>query len=261
MLHFLARKMSSLVCLKKIKKKRPNIYFILKDEICRLIFNITLEINIKITFYSNDGAFIMASYAYLRVSTRNQDNERQELTIRRYAELAGIPVDQWIKYEVSSRKSFAARGIDILLDRLQEGDTLLVAELSRLGRSISQIILLIDSILKKGVSFHSVKEGMHFNGSMDMTGKIQLTMFSLLAELERDLISSRTKEGLEAAKEKGKLIGRPKGLGKSKLDGHEKKIKEWITLGVSQASVAKMLGVSAPTLHHFLVTRNLKIKF
>ena len=195
-------------------------------------------------------------YAYIRVSTTKQDHQNQELAIRRYAEKEGIQIDHWFRLEASSRKSTKERRLDELLGELETGDTLIVSELSRLGRSLSQIVLTIDALREKNVTFIAVKNGMKFNGSHDQTAKIQIAMFGVLAEIERDLISERTKMGLAAARAKGKTLGRPKGsIGNSKLDGREKEIEELLGKGVTRAALARYLGVTPPTLTSFLKSR------
>lgn len=196
--------------------------------------------------------------AYLRVSTGKQDVENQELAIHRYADEHGYKVNQWFRLEASSRKSTKERRIDEPLDLLQHGDTLIVSELSRLGRSLSQIVMIIDELLAKGVTFISIKQSMKLNGARDMTAKVQIAMFGLLAEIERDLISERTKMGLDAAREKGKQLGRPKGsLGASKLDGREAEITELLSKGITKRALARYLGVAAPTLTSFIKSRQL----
>ena len=202
----------------------------------------------------------MCNVAYLRVSTAKQDVERQELEIRRYSENLGIGIDEWLRVTVSSRKSSADRRVDELLDRLQPGDALIVAELSLLGRSLSQVVLTIDALREKRVGFQSIKEGMYLNGSRDMTAKIQVAMFGVLAEIERDLISERTKAGLAAARNKGKRLGRPKGsLGASKLDGVQSLIEELLGKGITQRALARHLGVAPSTLRRFIYSRGLVV--
>jgi DNA invertase Pin-like site-specific DNA recombinase len=195
-------------------------------------------------------------FAYIRVSTAKQDHQNQELEIRRYADKEGIQIDHWFRLEASSRKSTKERRLDELLDELESGDTLIVSELSRLGRSLSQIVLTIDALREKDVTFIAIKNGMKFNGNHDTTAKIQIAMFGVLAEIERDLISERTKMGLEAAKADGKTLGRPAGsLGKSKLDGKEKEIEELLGKGMTRAALARYFEVTPPTLTSFLKTR------
>lgn len=194
---------------------------------------------------------------YLRVSTAGQDVQNQELEIRRYADANGLKVDKWQRVTVSSRRTTEERGLDELLARLGQGDTLIVAALDRLGRSLSEIVRVVDELMRTGVCFVAVKQGMRLNGSRDMTAKIQIAMFGLMAEIERDLISERTKSGLERARAEGKRLGRPSGLGKSRLDDRAKEIADLLGKGVSKASIAKIVGVSAPTLTHFLKTRRI----
>ena len=193
--------------------------------------------------------------AYMRVSTSKQDVENQELELLRYASAQGIAIDTWFKIEMSSRKSMKDRRIDELLDGLSEGDTLIVSELSRLGRSLSQIVAIIDRLIETGVSFISVKQGMNLNGKHDITSKTTMTLFALMAEIERDLISERTKMGVARAKASGKLVGRPKASRSSKLDEQLPTIKVMVEQGVSKTSIAKLLGVTPQAMHYFVKTR------
>lgn len=196
--------------------------------------------------------------AYLRVSTQKQEVENQELAIRRYAESNDMKINQWFRLEVSSRKSTKERRIDELREVLTNGDTLIVSELSRLGRSLSQIVITIDELLDKGVTFIAIKQGMKLNGAKDITAKTQIAMFGLLAEIERDLISERTKMGLDAAKAKGRILGRPKGsTSKSKLDGKEDEIADLLNKGMSKRAIARYLKVAPTTLQNFIRGRDL----
>ncbi len=106
----------------------------------------------------------------------------------------------------------------------------MVSEISRLGRSVGQIIQVVDCLIKKRIRFVAIKENIQLDGKQDLQTKVMVTMFGLFAEIERDLISERTKEGLAAAKAKGKLLGRPKGLGKSKLNGIAKVSAEQLAI-------------------------------
>ena len=152
---------------------------------------------------------------------------------------------------MSSRRSRKERKIDQLLEHLEAGDRLIVSELSRLGGSVGEIITTVDALIKDGIRFVAIKEGIRLNGKQDLQAKVTVTLFSLFAEIERRLISLRTKEGLAAAKASGKRLGRPPGTkGKSKLDGREEEIKKLLGLGVSKASIAKITGVDRSTLSH-----------
>ena len=195
---------------------------------------------------------------YIRVSSDKQTVDNQRLAILDYCNKQGIKVDDWIEVSMSTKKTPAQRRIDELLDRLKEGDRLIVAELSRLARSVGQIAVLIDQLLNNKISFISIKEGIELNGKQDIQTKTMITMFSLFSEIERDLISERTKEGLKRARAQGKLLGRPKGtLGKSKLDGQEQEIKKYLVLGVNKTNIARIFGVGWTTLNHFIKTREL----
>ena len=109
------------------------------------------------------------------------------------------------------------------------------------------------------MKIYTIKEGITLNGRANIQTKVIITMFSLFAEIERDLISERTKEGLTRARAEGKILGRPVGtIGKSKLDGKEKEIKEYLSKGVNRANIARIYAVSFPTLENFLKTRHLK---
>jgi DNA invertase Pin-like site-specific DNA recombinase len=130
--------------------------------------------------------------------------------------------------------------------------------MSRLGRSVGHIAILVDELLNNGVKLIFIKENMELNGRRNMQSKVMVTMFSLFAEIERDLISERTKEGLIRARAEGKLLGRPKGsLGRSKLDGKEKEIRQYLAKGLNKANVARIYGVNVGTLNNFIRSREL----
>ena len=200
----------------------------------------------------------MKTVAYIRISTSNQDLDNQRLAILDYAYQKRITIDEFVQAQVSSRKNLVERGVGQLLERLETGDALLVSELSRLGRSVGQIIQVVDCLIRKHIRFVAIKENIKLDGKQDLQTKVMVTMFGLFAEIERDLISERTKEGLAAAKAKGKLLGRPKGVkGKSMLDGKEEEIQMLLKKEVSNSSIAKIMEVSRTALHHFIKTRKL----
>jgi DNA invertase Pin-like site-specific DNA recombinase len=201
----------------------------------------------------------MSVWGYLRISTDNQTTENQKLAILEHVNSKLIPIKGWVDTKTSSGKSTKERRIDELLAKLEGGDTIIVADLSRLGRSVGQIAILVDELLKKKIKVICLKENITLNGKTDAQTKVMVTMFSLFAEIERALISERTKEGLAKARFEGKLLGRPKGtIGKSKLDGKEKEIKEYLAKKVNRANLARIYGVSFPTIENFIKSRNLK---
>jgi DNA invertase Pin-like site-specific DNA recombinase len=133
-----------------------------------------------------------------------------------------------------------------------------VSELSRLGRSVGEIITTIDTLVKRQIQLLAIKEDIRLNGGPTLQTRVMMTMFSLFAEIERELLSLRTKEALAAARAAGKRLGRPPGThGRSKLDGKETQIKELLGLHVSKASIAKITGVDRATLYHFIRSRRL----
>lgn len=187
--------------------------------------------------------------AYLRISTREQDLNSQKLELHEYARRNDIKINEFVEIEISSRKSTRARKIDELLENLQAGDLLLVSELSRLGRSVSQIIRIVDNLIKKEVRLVAVRESIKINGKQDIQTKTMITMFGLFAEIERDLISERTKQGLQAARARGKILGRPKGPGKSRLDDLRPEIEALLKNGSSKTFIAKRYKTSLPNLY------------
>ena len=198
--------------------------------------------------------------SYVRVSTDDQDYRNQKFEILNYCDRSGMKVDKWLEVEMSSRRSAKDRRIDELLANLKSNDRLLVSELSRLGRSTGEVIQLIKTLTDQKIEFVAVKQGFRITSqnNKDMTSKVMVTIFSLLAELERDLISERTKMGLARARASGKKLGRPKGPGKSKLDGKEDVIIGFLDKGVTRANIAKILDVTWGTMDNFIKTRGLQ---
>jgi len=199
----------------------------------------------------------MKTLAYLRVSTESQEVDNQRLAILEYCQRQQIHINEFIEVKISSRRSTKERRIDELLDKLQKTDTLIVSELSRLGRSLGQIVRLVDALRDNDVRLVTIKESIDTSKN-DITTKTQIAMFGLFSEIERDLISQRTIEGLARAKRDGKKLGRPKGtLGRSKLDGKEVGIKQLLEKGINKTAIAKLMDVSRPTLLNFVETRKL----
>jgi DNA invertase Pin-like site-specific DNA recombinase len=196
--------------------------------------------------------------AYIRVSKDSQDVRNQRLAILEFARQEQLTLTDFMELGVSARRSPKERQIDVLLARLDAGDTLVVSEVSRMGRSVGEIITVVDTLVKQRVRFLAIKEGIRLEGQQDLQSKVMVTLFSLFADIERELISLRTKEGLAAARAAGKHLGRPKGkLGWSKLSGKEGEIHKLLQLKVSKASIAKITGVDRSTLAHFLRSRHL----
>lgn len=167
----------------------------------------------------------MKTIAYLRVSTDKQTIENQRNEILNYSQKEKILIDEFIEIEISSRKSSDARLINELKTKLKKDDRLIVTELSRLGRSTVEVLSIIDNFVKDGITIVFIKQNLTIsNNTEDLTSKIMITLFSLFAELERDLISKRTKEALASRKAKGAKLGHKKDFLKSKYDEHEQTI-------------------------------------
>ena len=151
--------------------------------------------------------------AYLRVSTTEQYLQNQELEISRYCNQHSIKVDQFIQVAISTRKSIKDRRISEVFKTLNSGDTIVVSELSRLGRSVTEVSLIIDRLIKNEIRLIIIKQNLTVdsrNGeAINYSTKLTLNIFSAIAELERDMISERTKMGLERVKATGKRLGRP----------------------------------------------------
>lgn len=180
--------------------------------------------------------------AYIRASTDKQDLNNQKLEIFEFAKKNKLEVDDFIQMTISSRKTTKERRIDEMLSVLDDADTLIVTELSRLGRSTAEVIGLVNELIKKQVRVIAIKQNLDMK-QHDMNSKIMITLFSLFAELERDLISLRTKEALASKKAQGIKLGKPKGtVQKSKFDQDIIKIQELLSLGLSVRKIAIFLG-------------------
>jgi DNA invertase Pin-like site-specific DNA recombinase len=205
------------------------------------------------------SALIMKNVAYIRVSTEKQDVQSQKVAILEFCQKEKILVDMFREITISSRKKEQKQDFEQLVASLEEGDLLIVSELSRIGRSLGGIITQINALLSKKIHFIAIKENIRLeDGKQDLQSKIMIAMFGLFSEVERDLISQRTKDGLIKARESGKTLGRPRGSkGVCKLDGMEAEIQDFLKKGVSKASIAKILAVSPTTLRHFIQSREL----
>lgn len=200
----------------------------------------------------------MAVWAYIRVSTLQQDVSNQRLEILEYCRRNELAVSDYIEIEVSSRLSLKERRIEELTGKLKQGDTLIVSELSRLGRSTAEVVTLVNELVKSGVNLISIKQGLKIGSKMDMQSKVIVTMFSLFAELERDLISSRTIQALASKKSQGIQLGKPKGTRqKSKLDDRQDTIRELMRHKVAKSAIARMVGTSRSNLVDYITSRGL----
>lgn len=199
--------------------------------------------------------------AYVRASTDKQDLNHQRLELLEFARKKGYSIEEFVEITISSQKTRKQRRIDELLEKLNDADTLMVTELSRLGRSTAEVISLVDALVNRNVRVIILKQNLDINQS-DINSKVMLTLFSLFSELERDLISLRTKEALASRKRQGYVLGKPKGtLQKSKFDKDIEKIKELLGYGLSMRKMAKVLGYTNHiALNTYIVKRDIKNK-
>jgi DNA invertase Pin-like site-specific DNA recombinase len=194
----------------------------------------------------------MTITVYLRVSTDAQDTANQLHGITEYCQAQGIEPDAILEDSVSGKVDWRTRKIGALLSSADKNDVILVAEVSRLARSTLQVLEILQVAAERKVSVVVVKNGLRFDNSMQ--AKITATILGLAAEIERDFISMRTIEALAKRKASGKRLGRPPGAkAKSyKLDAHRTEIERYLKLGINQTAIAKLVGVSRPTLRAWL---------
>ena len=193
----------------------------------------------------------MTTYSYLRVSTVDQDTDKNKLEVLKFANNKKLGNVEFIEEKISGKANFKKRLLGSLLDKMQHGDILIVPELSRIARSITQIFEVIEIVNNKGIILYSLKENFCSNDK-SITSTVATTIFALVAQIERDLISLRTKEALIAKKAQGIKLGRPKGKGKSKLDEHKEDILKLIALKVPKTIIAKQYNTSVVNLYGFL---------
>jgi DNA invertase Pin-like site-specific DNA recombinase len=200
--------------------------------------------------------------AYLRTSTDKQDINHQKVEILEYARRERIHVDDFISISISSKRERRARRIDELLEKLADGDTLVVTELSRLGRSTGEVIDLIDELVRGGVQVIVLKQNLILDKDQDdIQSLTMITLFSLFAQMERMMISKRTKEALAARKAQGVTLGKPKGtIQDSIYDKDRERIIELLRLGVSARRIStKHLRYGTPSsLNYYIKARGLR---
>lgn len=193
----------------------------------------------------------MTTIGFIRVSTLDQDTEKNKLDMLQFANLHKLGNVEFVEEKVSGTKDYKKRKLGVLLDNMCSGDVLIVPELSRIARSTIQILEVIQITQDKGITLYSLKENF-CNQDNSIASTVTKTIFALVAQIERELISLRTREALHARKATGMKLGRPKGKGKSKLDEHSGEINRLIALGVPKTIIAKQYGCSVGNLYNFL---------
>ncbi len=199
----------------------------------------------------------MSVIGYIRVSSNKQSLEHQRFEIEKYLTSYKIKVDIWVEEKISSRKALKKRKLSDLLQNLQENDILVASEISRLGRSLLEVMQILEICLNKNCQVWTIKENYRLGN--DIQSKVMAFAFGLAAEIERNLISQRTKASLANLKASGKKLGRPFAAEskKLKLTHNTKKIQELLNNGISKSQIARMLGVQRSTLIRFIERLNM----
>ena len=191
-------------------------------------------------------------YGYVRVSTDKQSLQNKEFEINNFCQMQQIKIDKWIAEMISGTKNFEKRKLGILLKKLKKDDILICSEISRLGRNLLQVMTILNFCMQKEIQVWTIKD--NYRLGADIQSKVLAFAFSLSAEIERNLISQRTKEALSRIKASGRKLGRQFGSRNKKhiLDGKEKDILKLINKGLPKKQIAKLMRVSIFTLYQFL---------
>ncbi len=198
-------------------------------------------------------------FGYIRVSTDKQTIENQRFEILNYCSKRGYEINDWIEETISGTKNYSKRALGKLLKEVKKGDYIICSELSRLGRSLFMIMEILNICMQKECIVITIKDG--YTLGDDIQSKVLAFAFGLSAEIERNLISQRTKEALAKRKAEGIVLGRPRGRKSSatKLTGKEELILKYISKGIRKCSIARKLKVHRNTLSKFLIEHNIKI--
>ena len=191
-------------------------------------------------------------YGYIRVSTDKQTVENQRYEINNFCEKQEILINKWIEETISGSKKVDDRKLGKLLKRMKQGDILICSELSRLGRNLLMIMGVLNECMNRDIQVWTIKD--NYRLGSDINSKVLAFAFGLSAEIERNLISQRTKEALARKRAEGVILGRPKGSksSKTKLTGQEKKIQELLDKKVSYSAIGRILGVHRLTVSSFV---------
>ena len=194
-------------------------------------------------------------YGYIRVSTDKQTLENQRYDINQFCERNVFVIDKWIEETISGAKGLDDRKLGKLLKKMKKDDVLICSELSRLGRNLLMIMGILNECMNRDIQVWTIKD--NYRLGSDINSKVLAFAFGLSAEIERNLISQRTKEALARKKAEGVILGRPKGRKstKTKLTGQEKKIKELLDKNVSFSAIGRILNVHRLTVSKFVKER------
>ena len=191
-------------------------------------------------------------YGYIRVSTDKQTTENQKYEIDKFAANKNIKIDRWIMETISSTKELEKRKLGKLLKKLNKDDIIIASELSRLGRNLMQVMSILHSCMNKETKVWTIKD--NYRLGSDIQSKVLAFAFGLSAEIERNLISQRTKEALARLKSEGRTLGRPKGslTAKPLLHNQQGRIRSLVEKQVPRFQMAKILGVNKKTVYRYL---------
>jgi len=191
-------------------------------------------------------------YGYIRVSTDKQTTENQRFEIEKFSEVKEMPIGEWIEETISATKKLDDRKFGGLLKRMKTGDILIVTELSRLGRNLMQIMSILNRCMENQIQVFTIKENYELGNNIN--SKVLAFAFGLSAEIERNLISQRTKEALARKKAEGVILGRPKGSKSKvvKLTGREEEIKDLLDKKISKSAIGRLLGAHRLTVDEFI---------
>lgn len=191
-------------------------------------------------------------YGYIRVSTDKQTVENQRFEINQFCERHELVVNKWIEETISGAKNVEDRALGKLLKKMKKGDILICSELSRLGRNLLMIMGVLNECMNRDIQVWTIKD--NYRLGSDINSKVLAFAFGLSAEIERNLISQRTKEALARKRAEGVVLGRPKGRksSKTKLTGQEKQIQELLDKKVSYSAIGRILGVHRLTVSNFV---------
>jgi DNA invertase Pin-like site-specific DNA recombinase len=193
-------------------------------------------------------------YGYIRVSTDRQTVENQRFEIQRYCLKLKLKIDDWIEETISGTKAVDKRRLGRLLSSIQKDDLIICSELSRLGRSLFMIMSILSHCMQVGAKIWTIKDGYKLGD--DIQSKVLAFAFGLSAEIERNLISQRTREALARIKAEGKILGRRPGKAKNvKLSGHEAEIERMMLNGWSKAAIGRYFGIHRNTVRVFIRER------
>lgn len=196
-------------------------------------------------------------YGYIRVSTDHQDCENQKLGIENKAAALGLKIDKYIEDAgISGTKEPEKRALGGCLKKLKPGDVIICSELSRLGRKLFMVMRILEHCMRIGACVYTVKDGYVLGDNIQ--SKVLAFAFGLSAEIERDLISQRTKEALAVRRAAGQRLGRQTGSKNKnhKLDGQAEIIKRMLNNKVPKTKIAKKLKVSVSTVYKFMAKTN-----